>query len=60
LVALSNPGFDLKGKVSGNGVFGRSVLTGMHTQDDAFFFSSKGAECRSIFEAKNILLEGFK
>jgi predicted AlkP superfamily phosphohydrolase/phosphomutase len=57
LVALSNHGFDLKGKVSAKAVFGRSALSGMHTQDDAFFFSSNGKACQNIFEAKKILLD---
>ena len=60
IVALSNHGFDLKGKVSGNSVFGQSDLTGMHTQDDAFFFSSTGVRCHSIFDGKKIILDDFK
>jgi predicted AlkP superfamily phosphohydrolase/phosphomutase len=55
LVALSNHGFDLKGKVSSRDVFGRSNLTGMHTQDDAFFFSSSGLVCPTIFDAKKLI-----
>jgi len=57
LVVLSHHGYDLKGKVKTDVVFGRSNLVGMHTQDDAFFYSSSGAECRSIFEAKDIILQ---
>jgi predicted AlkP superfamily phosphohydrolase/phosphomutase len=60
LVALSHHGYDLKGKVSGGSVFGRSGLSGMHTQDDAFFYSSTGTACPSIFQAKDILLNGLK
>jgi predicted AlkP superfamily phosphohydrolase/phosphomutase len=38
---LSNYGFDLKGALNKNAVFGRSIFTGMHTQDDALFFANK-------------------
>jgi len=56
LVMLSNHGYDLKGKVNSHSVFGRTNLMGMHTQDDAFFFSSNGIQCKSIFDAKSIIL----
>ena len=59
LVALSNPGYDLKGKVSSSEVFGQTDLEGMHTQDDAFFYSSDGAELKSIFEAKKMICSSF-
>jgi predicted AlkP superfamily phosphohydrolase/phosphomutase len=36
LVAMSHYGFDLKGSVKSDSVFGKSFLAGMHTQDDAF------------------------
>jgi predicted AlkP superfamily phosphohydrolase/phosphomutase len=58
LVVLSNHGFDLKGKATAEAVFGRSNLVGMHTQDDAFFFSGNNIACRSIFDAKRIIQEG--
>jgi predicted AlkP superfamily phosphohydrolase/phosphomutase len=57
LVALSNRGYDLKGKVNSGAVFGRTNLLGMHSQDDAFFFSTNGVRCKSIFDARNIILE---
>ena len=41
IVVLSNYGFDLKGALNKNAVFGRSIFTGMHTQDDALFFANK-------------------
>jgi len=41
LVALSHWGYDLKGSIKSNTVFGRSDLTGMHTWDDAFFWSAE-------------------
>ena len=59
LVLLSNSGYDLKGKVNNNAVFGRSNLVGMHSQDDAFFFSSNGVQCKSIFDAKGIILDSY-
>jgi len=37
LVILSNHCYDLKGKVNSKKIFGRTDLTGMHSQDDAFF-----------------------
>ena len=40
LVLLSHPGFDLKGSVKRPDVFGRTAFQGMHTWDDAFFWSS--------------------
>jgi predicted AlkP superfamily phosphohydrolase/phosphomutase len=36
LVAQSHYGFDLKGSTKSKAVFGKSFLSGMHTQDDAF------------------------
>ncbi len=41
LVALSEPGFDLKGSVKKKEVFGRTSLQGMHTWDDAFFLAQR-------------------
>ena len=55
LIVLAHHGYDLKGKVMSDNVFGRTNLVGMHTQDDAFFFSSTGIGCRSIFEARGII-----
>lgn len=40
LVLLAHRGFDLKGSVKRPDVFGRSSFQGMHTWDDAFFWSS--------------------
>jgi predicted AlkP superfamily phosphohydrolase/phosphomutase len=59
LVLLSRHGYDLKGKVDSDTVFGRTDLAGMHSQDDAFFFSTNGLECKTIFEAKSIILHPF-
>jgi predicted AlkP superfamily phosphohydrolase/phosphomutase len=41
LVLLPNRGFDLKGTISKRALTGRTLFTGMHTQDDAFLYSSE-------------------
>jgi predicted AlkP superfamily phosphohydrolase/phosphomutase len=41
LVLLPHRGFDLKGTISQTTLAGRSVLTGMHTQDDAVLFVNR-------------------
>ena len=41
LVLLPHRGFDLKGTISQTKLAGRSVLTGMHTQDDAVLFVNR-------------------
>ena len=56
LAILSNAGYDLKGKVNSHAVFDRTNLVGMHTQHDAFFFSSGSIPCKSIFDAKDTIL----
>jgi len=40
LVLLAHRGFDLKGSVKRPDVFGRTQFQGMHTWDDAFFWSA--------------------
>jgi predicted AlkP superfamily phosphohydrolase/phosphomutase len=44
LLVLSEPGFDLKGSVKKKDVFVRTDLEGMHTWDDAFFWSERKIE----------------
>lgn len=39
LVALSHPGFDLKGSPTSTEIYGRTDLVGMHTYDDAFLLT---------------------
>ncbi len=39
LIAVAKPGFDIKGSVKKKNVFDRSNLQGMHTWDNAFFWS---------------------
>jgi predicted AlkP superfamily phosphohydrolase/phosphomutase len=57
LVILSNPGYDLKGKVNSKSVFDRTNLAGMHSQNDAFFYNSSGFPCKTIFDVKRIVLQ---
>lgn len=42
LVCLPNDGYDLKGKLESEGIFGTSVFTGMHTWHDALCISPQG------------------
>jgi len=41
LVLVSNYGFDLKAKPAAKPLFDRTALAGMHTWDDAFFWSAR-------------------
>jgi predicted AlkP superfamily phosphohydrolase/phosphomutase len=41
LIVLGEPGFDMKGSVKKTEIFGPPNLQGMHTWDDAFFWSAK-------------------
>jgi predicted AlkP superfamily phosphohydrolase/phosphomutase len=42
LVCLPKDGYDLKGKLESEGIFGNSVFTGMHTWHDALCISPQG------------------
>lgn len=58
MILLSNHGYDLKGRVSAETVFGRSHFTGMHTQDDAFIFSTSDLSQKdniTIFDIKGYI-----
>ena len=44
LIVLSEYGFDMKGSIKKKDLFGKSDLQGMHTWDDAFFWSSNPVE----------------
>ncbi|MEW6585283.1 MAG: alkaline phosphatase family protein [Nitrospirota bacterium] len=48
MVALSHTGFDLKGSLNKDALFGRSVFTGAHTRDDATFFINRKIEADGI------------
>ncbi len=41
MVLHFNPGFDIKGSMRADKLFGRSALTGMHTYDDSLFAASR-------------------
>jgi len=61
LIVLSEPGFDMKGSVKKKEVFGRTNLQGMHTWDDAFFWSqTEHGEELTISDLADIILENFK
>jgi predicted AlkP superfamily phosphohydrolase/phosphomutase len=41
LIVVSEYGYDMKGSIKKKNTFGRTVLQGMHTWDDAFFWANK-------------------
>ncbi|MGD2246630.1 MAG: alkaline phosphatase family protein [Candidatus Aminicenantes bacterium] len=60
LIVLSEYGFDMKGSVKKKDVFGRSTLQGMHTWDDAFFWSStEHGQDLTISDLEKIILENY-
>ena len=61
LIALSEYGFDMKGSVKKKEVFGRTSLQGMHTWDDAFFWSSSehGPDL-TIADLAEIIMRNFR
>jgi predicted AlkP superfamily phosphohydrolase/phosphomutase len=60
LLVISEPGFDLKGSVKKKEVFGRTTLQGMHTWDDAFFWSGRPAgEDLAIRDLASLILEDY-
>lgn len=60
LIVLGENGFDMKGSVKKKEVFGRSSLQGMHTWDDAVFWSAseEGADL-AIEDLAGIILKNF-
>ena len=58
LICLSHHGFDLKGSIKREQIFDTTDLTGMHTQDDAFFCNDCGVPCQDIHHIRNIILDG--
>jgi len=58
LIVLSKHGFDMKGSIKKEEVFGRSNLQGMHNWDEAFFWADeeKGPDLR-ISDLSKIILE---
>jgi predicted AlkP superfamily phosphohydrolase/phosphomutase len=60
LLVVSEPGFDLKGSIKKKEVFGRTSLQGMHTWDDAFFWSGRPAgEDLAIGNLASLILEDY-
>jgi predicted AlkP superfamily phosphohydrolase/phosphomutase len=61
LIVLSEHGFDMKGSVKKKEVFGRTILQGMHTWDDAFFWSqTEHGEELTISDLAAIILGNFR
>ncbi len=61
LIAVSYPGFDLKGSVKKKEIFLASDLEGMHTWDDAFFWTtSRLSSDLRIADCHEIILDRFK
>jgi predicted AlkP superfamily phosphohydrolase/phosphomutase len=60
LIVVGEHGFDMKGSVKKKEVFGRSSLQGMHTWDDAMFWSAseEGADL-AISDLAPIILKNF-
>ncbi|MBU4254894.1 MAG: alkaline phosphatase family protein [Acidobacteria bacterium] len=60
LIVLSEHGYDMKGSVKKKEIFGRSNLQGMHTWDDAFFWSlDEHGPDLAISQLSNIILDRF-
>ena len=61
LIVLGNSGFDFKGSVGSPEIFGRTDLEGMHTWDDAFFWSADATPAElAISDIALLILEGFE
>lgn len=54
LLLLANPGYDLKGAINKEGVFGKGVFTGAHTREDAVFILQSMDISNSMPEIVNI------
>jgi predicted AlkP superfamily phosphohydrolase/phosphomutase len=58
LIPVGHHGFDLKGTIKEADLFGRTNLTGMHTWDEAFFWSAKEAPADlNITQLAKIIME---
>lgn len=64
LVAVANNGFDLKASLKKDTLYGRSIFTGMHTQDDAFLIVAGDNELvpdnPDISDVRRIIEGGWK
>jgi len=60
LIVLGERGFDMKGSVKKTEIFGRTDLQGMHTWDDAFFWSvNDHGDDLAIEDLAEIILKRF-
>jgi predicted AlkP superfamily phosphohydrolase/phosphomutase len=62
LVCLPKDGYDLKGKLESEGIFGSSVFTGMHTWHDALCISPQGVTWDgkpSIADLADVIMQYF-
>lgn len=60
LIAVSVPGFDMKGTIKKKELFGRTVLQGMHTWDNAFFWANQELSSQpKISDLAKIIMENF-
>ncbi len=60
LIVVGEPGFDMKGSVKKKEIFGRSGLQGMHTWDDAFFWSADDlGDDLHIADVASVILKNF-
>jgi predicted AlkP superfamily phosphohydrolase/phosphomutase len=60
LVLVPRYGYDLKGALGRETLFGRTPLVGMHTQDDAMFYSSRRVDLDrtvNIVDVKRLILD---
>jgi predicted AlkP superfamily phosphohydrolase/phosphomutase len=61
LIVLGRPGFDMKGSVKKKEIFGRTNLQGMHTYEDAFFWSAQNQSSDlCIADLANIIMRHFQ
>ena len=61
LIALGVPGFDMKGTIKKKELFGRTVLQGMHSWDNAFFWANRDViSDPKISDLAKIILGNFK
>lgn len=60
-IVLAEHGFDLKGSVKKKEIFSRTVLQGMHTWDDAFFWARRPlGENLTISDLAGIIMKNFQ
>jgi len=60
LIALSKHGYDMKGSIKKEQIFGRTNLQGMHTWDEAFFWADREqSQNLCISDIASIILKSF-